>query len=196
MKNVCNIEGSSTGRLLNLWCTSWLQLVWVWLALSWASLNAQRVSSSSSVRDLALTADPWALHTKKRHSELIVFYLTLLTQNRQKMDYRQGVFIQHFIICKYVSMIVKADKAAKLHFKQWGWAGQTMKPILIPTNIFSIVSVLQCQNTLKNVWRESVFSSHELLWLFNGSNLLEVDRHVTIYEEVLLFAATVNIFMA
>jgi len=32
--------------------------------------------------------------------------------------------------------------------------------------------------------------------LFNGSNLLEVDRHVTIYEEVLLFAATVNIFMA
>lgn len=38
-----------------------MQLVWEWLALSWASLKARLVSSNSSVRDLTLVADRWAL---------------------------------------------------------------------------------------------------------------------------------------
>lgn len=41
--------------------TSLLQLAWVRLALSWASLKARRVSSSSSVRDLLLAAERWQL---------------------------------------------------------------------------------------------------------------------------------------
>lgn len=57
------LDGSFTGGLLSLCCTSLVQLVWVRPALSWASLDARRVSSSSSVRDLLLAADRWALHT-------------------------------------------------------------------------------------------------------------------------------------
>lgn len=67
-KNTSHLEGSCR-RQLSSWFTSLVQLVWVWLARSWASLNARRVSSSSSVRDLVLTAERWALHTQCVHTQ-------------------------------------------------------------------------------------------------------------------------------
>lgn len=75
-----------------------MQLVWEWLALSWASLKARLVSSNSSVRDLTLVADRWAL--KQWDSLLYTPLLTYLKQYKGKNYIITSII---FCVCHLVS---------------------------------------------------------------------------------------------
>ena len=63
------VLSSFVQRSIGVRRTSLVQLVWERATLSWVSLNTRRVSSSSSVRDLTLTVDRWALHTHVEEKE-------------------------------------------------------------------------------------------------------------------------------
>lgn len=96
---------------LSVWITSLVQLVWARLALSWASLNAWRVSSSSSVRDLALTVDRWALHTSHKHPYCDCFFF-----------YSDTLFLSHWFFFDFYLNIINA-----ILFKVLSWFSVRVK---------------------------------------------------------------------